>query len=102
MAELTGREEVGRPLVVAVERDVEARGNHAALVDAAVEVHHNLAAAVVVHDLELANVAVLLHDLQELHDDARGRAQEHLALAALLGVGHGLEAVGEDGDADHG
>ena len=44
---------------------------------------------------------MLLHLLEELHNDLGGRADEHLPLSALLGVGHALEAIGEDGDADH-
>lgn len=34
-----------------------------------------------------------LHDLQELDDDLRGRSEEHLALAALLGVRQRLERI---------
>ena len=37
---------------------------------------------------------MLLHLLEELHDDLGGRPDEDLALSALLSVGHRLEAVG--------
>ena len=45
---------------------------------------------------------VLHHLLQELDDHLRRRAHEHLALAALLGVVDGAEAVVEHRDANHG
>ena len=37
-------------------------------------------------ELEIADVTVLLHHLQELDDDLGVRPDENLALAALLGV----------------
>lgn len=51
--------------------------------------------------LELADVSVLLHDLQELDDDLGGGAQEDLALASLLSVGDRLQGVGQNGHAHH-
>ena len=45
---------------------------------------------------------VLLHDLQELHNHLRARADEDLALAGLLGVVDGVERIVEDGCLDHG
>ena len=48
---------------------------------------------VVVDDLEITNVAVLLHHLQELHDHLARRPDHDLALAALLGVGNALQAI---------
>lgn len=44
---------------------------------------------------------VLLHDRQELDDDLGARVNEHLALAGLLGVVHGVERIVEDGGANH-
>ena len=96
VAELAGREQVGDPLVDVLERHIEARADDAALVDAARQLDHDFPGPVVVDDLELADVAVLLHRLQEFHDDLRARSDQHLALAALLGVRDGLEAVRED------
>merc|ERR1719276_825157 len=81
---LTGGQQGANPLLNVADLDVKARGDDTALVDAAV-----------VHDLELANVAVLLHDLQELNHDLGDGAKENLALSALLGVGHALKAVGK-------
>lgn len=44
---------------------------------------------------------MLLHDVQELDDDLRRRADEHLTATRLLGVVHGIERIVEDGGADH-
>ena len=44
---------------------------------------------------------VLLHDLQELDDDLGAGADEHLALAGLLGVVDGLERIVEHGGLGH-
>lgn len=81
--------------------NVVARRDAAALVEAPVEVDDNLARAVVVHELKLADVAVLHHELQKLDDHLAGWPDEHLALAALLGVVHRLERIVEHGDAHH-
>lgn len=42
-----------------------------------------------------------LHDGQELDDDLRGRADQNLALARLLGVVDGVKRIVEDGGLDH-
>lgn len=44
---------------------------------------------------------MLLHDLQELYDHLGHGANEHLPLAALLGIVDGVEAVIEHADPDH-
>jgi len=88
-------EEIGCTLFELAGTDVEARGDDARLVDAAVELDDDLARAVVVDDLKLINVAMALHQGQEFDDDLRRRADEDLTLATLLGVDDGLEAVVE-------
>ena len=50
-------QQVGDVLLDLAERDVEARRDDTGLVDPAVELDNNLAGAVVVDDLELADVA---------------------------------------------
>jgi len=57
VAELTGGEKLDNPLLKLVEADVVAGRDDTALVEAAVELDDNLAGAVVVDLLELANVA---------------------------------------------
>jgi hypothetical protein len=44
---------------------------------------------------------VLLHQRQELDDDLGRRTDQDLALATLLSVVDVVEAVVQDGDADH-
>jgi hypothetical protein len=60
VAELTRRKQLGDPLLEFVELYVVAGGNAAGLVDAAVELYDNLARAVIVNLLELANVACIM------------------------------------------
>ena len=100
-AELTGGQDVAGPLLELGGGAIEARADGSALVEATVQVHDDLSGAVVIDDLELTNVAVLLHDLEELDDDLGGRAEEHLALSATLGAGNIAQRGGEDGHHDH-
>lgn len=81
--------------------DVVAGADAATLVEATVQVDDDLARAVVVDELELPDVAVLHHQLQELDDHLGGGADEYLTLAALLGVVHGLEGIVQHADTDH-
>jgi hypothetical protein len=48
--------QVVAPLVNAIDGDIEAGRYDSALVEAAVQVHNNLARSVVINDLELVNV----------------------------------------------
>ena len=57
IAELTGREQLDNPLLELGEADVVAGGDDTGLVEAAVELDDDLAGAVVIDLLELANVA---------------------------------------------
>ena len=57
VTELTGREQLDNPLLEVTELDVVAGRDDTGLVDAAVELDDDLAVAVVVNLLELANVA---------------------------------------------
>ena len=63
--ELPGGQEVVGPLLHVLDADVEPGGDDAALVEPPGQVDDDLAAAVVVHHLELADVAVLHHHGQE-------------------------------------
>lgn len=56
----------------------------------------------IVHDLELANVAVLHHDGQELDDHLGAGTQQHLALATLLGIVDALQGIGQYVHSHHG
>ena len=101
VAEQTGRQKVDDPLLDVLDLDVEARRHNSALVDAAEEVDADLASAVVVNDLELTDVVVALHDLEELDGHLGSRAHEHLLLATLLSVGDRLQRISEHGHARH-
>ena len=68
VAELSGGQQVVGPLLDVPDADVEPRRDDAAFVEPAGEVDDDLAAPVVVHDLELADVAVLHHDREEADD----------------------------------
>jgi hypothetical protein len=57
VTELTGREQLDNPLLEVGETDVVAGGDDTGLVEAAVELDDDLAGAVVIDLLELANVA---------------------------------------------
>ena len=100
-AELAGGQDVADPLLEGLDVNVEAGADRAALVEATVEVDDDLAGAVVIDELELTNVAVLLHDLEELDHNLGAGAEEHLALAGALGTGEGAERRGEDGHHGH-
>jgi len=100
-AELTGREELDDPFLEVRKLDVVTWADNTGLVDAAVELNNNLAVAMVVDLLELANIAVALHDGEKLSNDL-GRGSNHdLALARLLGVVDGVERIVEDTRTGH-
>lgn len=65
------------------------------------ELDDDLAATVVIYLLELADVALALHELEEPDDDLRRRAQDDLALALLVGVVDALESIAQNTGANH-
>ena len=65
VAELARWQQVDDPLLNSVRSHVEARGNDAALVDAANQIDDDLASAVVIDNLKLANVACGCEDEKE-------------------------------------
>lgn len=44
---------------------------------------------------------MLLHDGQELDDNLRDRADEDLALSALLGIANALKSIVQHANSDH-
>jgi hypothetical protein len=96
VSELTGRKELDNPLLEITEADVVAGRDDTSLVESAVELDDNLAGAVVINFLELADVSVLLHDREELDDDLGRRSNQDLALSRLLGVVDGIERIVEN------
>jgi hypothetical protein len=78
VAELTRWQQVIDPLLHILHLYVESGRDNTHLVDSAIEVDNNLAAAVIVDCLELANVSVLLHNTEELDDNLGAGTDEHL------------------------
>jgi len=101
IAELTRGQQIDYPFLHILELYVVAGGYDASLIEAAIELDDNLAVAVVVDFLKFTNVAVLLHDLEELDNDLRRRTDHDLALASLLGIVDALEGIVEDRSASH-
>merc|ERR1719446_1857606 len=69
MSELSGWEQVILPFFHVGDGDVVSWGDNTAFVDSAVQVDDDLASSVVIDLLEFSDVAVLLHDSEELDDD---------------------------------
>lgn len=57
MPELSRRQQVRRELLDPCEFHIEARRNHAALVDSAQQIDHNFAASMVINNFEFADVS---------------------------------------------
>jgi len=55
----------------------------------------------VVNQFELPNVTMALHQAQESNNDLGGRANEHLTLSALLGVGDDFQSTGKGANENH-
>lgn len=93
--ELTGRQQIVGPLFNVVDRHIETGRNDSAFVQATGQIDDNLAGSMIVDDLELANVSMLHHDRQELDDHLRAGTEQHLTLAAFLGIVDALQGVGQ-------
>ena len=76
--ELTGRKDSVGEVLELSEGKIEAGGDDTALVEATVEVDNDLAGALIINDLELVDVAVLLHDTEELDQDLRDGSEDNL------------------------
>lgn len=100
-AKLTGGKNVLHPLLILLGVAVESGADSAALVQATIEVHNDLTSAVVIDQLEGADVTVPLHHLQKLHHNLGGWANEHLTLAAALRTSNGAESVSQNAHHGH-
>jgi len=101
VSELTRGKKFYNPLLKITELDVVAWADAASLVDAAVQLDHDFAIAVIVNFLELADVAVLLHNREELDNDLRARSNEDLTLSRFFGIVDGVEAIIEYRGSNH-
>lgn len=102
IAELTRGQQIVGPLLNVVDGHIKAWRDDAAFVQTSSEVDNNLARAMIVNDLELANVSVLHHHSQELDDHLRAGTQQHLTLTALLGVVDAFQGIGQYVHTHHG
>jgi hypothetical protein len=96
-AELPGRKKVRNPGFNLLDRDIEARGDDTAFVEAAQKVNDDLSSAVVINELKLAYVALFLHDLQEFDDNLGRWTKQNLPLPAFLSVGERLQGIAQHG-----
>merc|ERR1719174_952073 len=67
-AELTGWKDSVREVLEVSELEIEVGGDHSALVESSVEVDADLSTTGIIDDLELTNVTVSLHNLEELDE----------------------------------
>jgi hypothetical protein len=91
--ELARWEQFGLPFFEITEGDVKARADCDALVQPPKQIQDNLSTAMVVNNLEFADVASRLHDLEELNNHFAAWAYKDLAFAAALSVRDGLQRV---------
>ena len=93
VTKLSGWQQVFSPLFNVSNLDVESWGNDTTLVQSTVQLDNDLTGSVVVDVFEFTNVAVLLHDLQELDDDLGRWSDQDLTLTGLFGVVDGVQSI---------
>ena len=76
--ELTGGEHGVGEIFELLEGKIETGWDNTTLVESTVKVDNNLAGASIIDDLELVDVAVLLHDLKELDENLGGGSEDNL------------------------
>jgi hypothetical protein len=81
--------------------EVVSRADHTTLVKTSNQVNNDFVVSVVVDDLELTDVAMLLHQLKETNDDFAGWAYDDLSFASLLSVDDALEAISQHTHTHH-
>jgi len=101
VTKLTRRQEPNHPFLKVGDLDRVTRRDTSGFVDTTVKLDDDLARTVVVNLLELADVAVLLHDAQELDNDLRRRPNQDLPLSSLLGIVDGIQGIVENRRLDH-
>lgn len=101
VTELSGWQQVVSPSLDVTNLDVESWGDDTTLVQSTGQLNNDLTGSVVIDVLELTDVTVLLHNLQELDDDLRGWSDQDLTLTGLFGVVDGVQSVSKDGGSGH-
>ena len=69
VSKLSGWEDLVNELFEILQFQVESWGDDTGLVESSVQVNNNLSGSLVVNDFEVADVAVSLHDSEELDND---------------------------------
>ena len=100
-AKVTRGEQIRAPLLQLSNTNIKAGGDDTTLVDAAIELNNNLSTTLVLNKLELVDVAVGLHHLQEFDSDLGDRADQNLLPAEFLSIGNILKGIGERVNAYH-
>lgn len=76
--ELTGGKDGVGEVFEVLDLQVKAGGDDTALVKTAVKVNDNLSSASIVDDGELSNIALLLHNAENLDEDLRDGVEDNL------------------------
>ena len=76
--ELTGWEDGVAEVLEVLELEVEVGGDDSALVESSVEVNADLSTSGIIDDLELTNVSVSLHNLEELDEGLGDWSEDNL------------------------
>lgn len=90
VAKLPGGQDLIAPVLNLVDWDIESRRNDSALVNPSEQLNNDLSGSVVIDDLELSDVSLLLHDLEELDQHFGARPEQDLSLALSLGIDNGF------------
>ena len=101
MPKLSWRQNAVCPLLKVSQGQIVARRNHSTFVDAANELNHNFLGTMVINNFELSDVAMDLHEFEELDEEFGDRPDEYLLFAFALCIDDGLEAVRQDVHFDH-
>ncbi|KAH3664110.1 hypothetical protein OGAPHI_004824 [Ogataea philodendri] len=101
VTELSSWQQVSSPSLDVVDLDVESWLDDTTLVESTVQLDNNLSGSVVVNVFEFSNVAVLLHNGEELDDHLGRRSDQDLSLSGLFGVVDGVEGVSQNRGSSH-
>ena len=96
IAELPRWEELALPLFEILKLDIEPWADSNALVEPSEKIDNDLAASVVIDNLEFTDVTTVHHNLEELNDNLASWADKNLPLAPAFCVGDCLESVSEN------
>jgi hypothetical protein len=94
VSKLTRGENVCGPAFEVAEGNVESGRDDSTLIDSAEQFDNDLARAMIVDHFKFADVAALLHELEEFDQNLRAGSKQNLTLAFAFGVQDALQGVG--------